>query len=162
MKQIFLTLILLMISFSSIGQLPAVTVKDIDGKSIKTDTLSNNGKPYVICFFALWCKPCLRELNAISEVYEDWQKETGMKIFAVSIDDGQNADRVAPLVNGYGWNYDVLLDVNKDFMRSMNVSLIPCLFIMDEKNNIVKRKTSYTDGSEEMIIDEIRKLLKKN
>ena len=151
-----------MISFSSICQLPAVTVKDIGGKSIKTDTLSNNGKPYVICFFALWCKPCLRELNAISEVYEDWQKETGMKIFAVSIDDGQNADRVAPLVNGYGWNYDVLLDVNKDFMRSMNVSLIPCLFIMDEKNNIVKRKTSYTDGSEEMIIDEIRKLLKKN
>ena len=162
MKQIFLTLILLMISFSTFGQLPAVTVKNIDGKSIKTDTLSNNCKPYVISFFALWCKPCLRELNAISEVYDDWQKETGMKIYAVSIDDGQNADRVAPLINGYGWKYDVLLEVNKEFMRSMNVSLIPCLFIMDENNKIVKRKTSYTDGSEEMIIDEIKRLLKKN
>ena len=62
------------------AQLPAVTLKTMDGQSVRTDTLSNNGKPFIIDFFATWCKPCNRELDAIAEVYEDWQEETGVKI----------------------------------------------------------------------------------
>lgn len=54
-------------------------LKDINGNAVKTDTLSNNGKPFIIDFFATWCKPCNRELNAINEVYQDWVDETGVK-----------------------------------------------------------------------------------
>jgi cytochrome c biogenesis protein CcmG, thiol:disulfide interchange protein DsbE len=164
MKRITLTLCLLLSlgACLSFGQLPSVALKNIEGKSIRTDTLNNNGKPYIISFFALWCKPCLRELNAINEVYEEWQEETGVKIVAVSIDEGQNSDKVAPSVNGYGWSYEVLLDNNKEFMREMNVTLIPCLFIIDGNNKVAMRKSSYTDGSEQEIIVEIRKLLKKS
>lgn len=68
------------------AQLPKVTLKDINGKAVSTDTLSNGGRPFIIDFFATWCKPCNRELDAISEVYEEWQQETGVKIIAVSID----------------------------------------------------------------------------
>ena len=68
------------------AQLPKVTLKDINGKAVSTDTLSNGGQPFIIDFFATWCKPCNRELDAISEVYEEWQQETGVKIIAVSID----------------------------------------------------------------------------
>jgi thiol-disulfide isomerase/thioredoxin len=158
---IIILLLLLMITSPAYCQLPAVMLKTIEGESINTDTLNNDGKPFIISFFALWCKPCLRELNAINEVYEDWQKETGVKIVAVSIDEGQNSYKVAPTVNGYGWSYEVLLDNNKEFMREMNVTLIPCLFIIDGKNKVVMRKSSYTDGSEKELITEIRKLLKK-
>jgi len=160
MRRICFILLLAMIAFSGFCQIPSVTLKNIEGKRLNTNQLNNNGKPYIICFFALWCKPCLRELNAINEVYEEWQNETGVKIIAVSIDEGQNADKVAPSVNGYGWNYEVLLDNNKEFMRAMNVTLVPCLFIIDGNNKIVKRKTSYTDGSEYELISEIRELLK--
>ena len=158
---LLLCLLLSMAAYQSFGQLPAVTIKNIEGKSIRTDTLNNNGKPFIISFFALWCKPCLRELNAINEVYEEWQEETGVKIVAVSVDEGQNSDKVAPSVNGNGWSYEVLLDNNKEFMREMNVTLIPCLFIIDGNNKVVMRKSSYTDGSEQELIVEIRKLLKK-
>ena len=75
------------------AQLPAVTLKTIDGQSVKMDTLTNGGKPFIIDFFATWCKPCIRELDAIAEVYGDWQEETGVKIFAVSIDKAQNAQK---------------------------------------------------------------------
>ena len=82
------------------AQLPSVNLKTMDGQSINTDTLSNDGKPFIIDFFATWCKPCNRELDAIAEVYEDWQKETGVKIVAVSIDQAQNINKVTDIGTG--------------------------------------------------------------
>ena len=83
------------------AQLPAVTLKTIDGATVQTDTLANDGKPFIIDFFATWCKPCNRELSAIAEVYDEWQEETGVKIFAVSIDQAQNVNKVKPLVESF-------------------------------------------------------------
>ncbi len=79
------------------AQLPVGMLKTTDGKTIKTDTLTNGGKPFIIDFFATWCKPCNRELKAIQEVYEEWQEETGVKLIAVSIDRAQNVNKVKPL-----------------------------------------------------------------
>ena len=90
-KKILLTTLLSVMMLNTYAQLPKVTLKDISGKTVATDTLSNNGKPFIIDFFATWCKPCNRELDAISEVYEEWQEETGVKIIAVSIDQAQSS-----------------------------------------------------------------------
>ena len=142
------------------AQLPAVTLKTRDGQAIKTDTLSNNGKPFIIDFFATWCKPCNRELDAISEVYADWQEETGVKIFAVSIDQAQNIQKVKPLVNNHGWEYDVLLDPNSDFRKALGAQMIPFVVVCDGKGNIVYRHNGYTDGAEEELINKVRELVK--
>ena len=107
------------------AQLPAVTLKTMDGTEVRTDTLANDGKPFIIDFFATWCKPCNRELDAISEVYEEWQEETGVKIIAVSIDQAQNINKVKPLVSNHGWEYEVLLDPNGDFKRALGCQMIP-------------------------------------
>ena len=101
MKKFYLLLAASMVALFSNAQsrLPNVTLKDITGKSVRVDTLSNNGKPLVVAFFATWCKPCNRELKAIDEVYDDWKRETGVKIVAVSIDQAQNINKVKPLVD---------------------------------------------------------------
>ena len=143
------------------AQLPAVTLKTIDGRTVRTDTLNNGGKPFIIDFFATWCKPCNRELTAISEVYEDWQKETGVKIFAISIDQAQHINKVRPLVDQEGWEYDVLLDPNSDFKRSLGIQMIPYVLICDGKGNIVYRHNGYTDGAENELIEKVRELLSK-
>ena len=76
MKKIILSALLMMTTFveSVNAQLPAVVLKTIDGKTISTDTLNNGGKPFIIDFFATWCKPCNRELSAIAEVYDEWKE----------------------------------------------------------------------------------------
>ena len=145
---------------AAFAQLPSVTLKTMDGKTVNTDTLKNEGKPFIIDFFATWCKPCNRELDAISEVYDEWKEDTGVKIFAVSIDQGQNINKVKPLVSNHGWEYDILLDPNGDFKRALGIQTIPFVLICDGKGNIVYKHNGYTDGAEEELIEKVRELIK--
>ena len=133
---------------SANAALPSVNLKDLNGKRVNTAKLSNDGKPMIISFWATWCKPCIRELKAIHDLYEDWQDEFGVSIVIVSIDAAQDAQKVKPLVDGFGWEYDVLLDPNGDFKRAMNVQSIPHMFVLDGKGNIVHNNIGYTDGEE--------------
>ena len=142
------------------AQLPTVTLKAMNGTEVRTDTLSNGGKPFIIDFFATWCKPCNRELDAISEVYEEWQEETGVKIFAVSIDQAQNINKVKPLVSNHGWEYEVLLDPNSEFLRAVGGQMIPYTLIVDAKGKVVYKHSGYTDGAETELIEKVRELLK--
>ena len=156
-KVLFILLIMGIMSVQA-QQLPSVQIKDLKGKTVHTATLRNDGKPFIICFFATWCKPCLRELEAIHEVYEEWQQETGVKLIAVSIDDAQNSLKVAPDVSARGWQFDVLLDPNADFRRALGGNLIPAVFIVDGAGKIVSSRTGYTNGAETHLIEEVRKL----
>ena len=142
------------------AQLPRIVLKDLNGKSVRTDTLSNNGKPFIIDFFATWCKPCNRELDAISEVYDEWREETGVKLIAVSIDQAQNINKVKPLVDNHDWDYEVLLDPNGDFKRALGIQMIPFVLIVDGEGKIVYKHNGYTDGEEQELINKIRELVK--
>ena len=150
---------LCLVSLGAYAQLPSVQLKDLEGKTVNTAELSNNGKPFVISFFATWCKPCNRELKAIHEQYADWQEETGMKVIAVSIDQAQNINKVKPMVDGEGWEYEVLLDPNSEFRRAMGVQMISHVFIIDGKGKIAESRSGYTDGAESHLIEKVRELI---
>jgi cytochrome c biogenesis protein CcmG/thiol:disulfide interchange protein DsbE len=142
-------------------KLPSVQVKTLDGKVINTSTFANDGKPIVIDFWATWCAPCKKELNEISEVYDDWQKETGVKLIAVSIDDQRNSPKVKPYVDSKEWTYDVYLDENQDFKRAMNVGTVPHTFVLNGNGEIVWQNNVYTEnGGVEKLHDVISRVAK--
>lgn len=157
-KLLFSAALLLGTTFSW-AALPSVMLKDMDGRSVNTAELSNDGKPIVIDFWATWCKPCIRELNALKDVYPDWQEETGVKVIAVSIDEAQNAQKVKPLVSRMGWEYEVLLDPNSEFKRQMGVSDPPHVFVVDGNGNVVWNHQGYVEGSEDEILEQVKKAL---
>ena len=140
--------------------IPSVTIKDFKGNPYNTSEIKNDGKPLILSFWATWCKPCLRELNAIADVYDDWVNETGVKLVAVSIDDARSTKMVEPLVNGKAWEYIVLLDPNGDFKRAMNVGPIPQTFLLNGKGEIVWQHTTFAEGDELTLIEIVKKVIK--
>jgi peroxiredoxin len=156
MKKILMIAMMVVAAVALHAQLPNVQLKDIDGNTVQTGAISNNGKPIIISFWATYCKPCLRELKAIHEVYPDWQDETGVKMIIVSIDQAQDDNKVKPLVDGFGWEYEVLLDPNGDFKRAMNVQNVPHVFVLDGKGKIVYNHAGYVDGGEEDIYEALQ------
>jgi peroxiredoxin len=162
MKKFFsVAIAMLIMSFAALqAQIPSFQLKDINGKTVDTAKLSNGGKPIIISFFATWCHPCLRELSNISEVYEDWQDETGVKLIAVSIDQAQNVNKVKPLVDSKGFEYEVLLDVNSDLARSLGVQNIPHVFLFDGTGKLVYNHIGYKDGDENTLYKHVKELVK--
>ncbi len=161
MKKFLLLLItaplILSMNTPQMGSIPSTMLKDLNGNTVDTGTLSNDGKPILICFWATWCSPCKKELNTYAELYEDWKEETGVKIYAVTIDDQRTVNSVKPYVNSVSWDFEILLDVNKTFSQAMGVSMPPHTFLLDGTGNIIWQHVGYNSGDEEEIHEQLLK-----
>jgi len=141
--------------------LPGVTLTDVNGKKVNVADYGKSGKITVLSFWATWCIPCKKELTNINDLYDDWKKKYNLQIVAVSIDDSRSTSKVKPYIDGQRWNYDVLLDVNQDLKRELNIQSVPFVVVVDQNGNIAFTHSGYVDGDEYVLEEEIQKLLKK-
>ncbi len=140
------------------AKLPNITLRTLDGTSINANSFENDGKPFAICFWATWCKPCLVELSNIDENYEDWQEDYGIKIYAVSIDDSRTSSRVMPIVNSSGWEFDIVLDPNSELRRALGVNNPPHTIVVNGDGEIVWQHVGYSPGDEHKLIEVLDKV----
>ncbi len=129
-----------LLSLESFGQevtFPGTKLKTLDRKQVNSEEILNKEGYTVISFWATWCKPCIRELNAISDLYEEWTDEVNVKVVAVSIDDARSSSKVSIFVNAKDWPFDVYLDENSDLKRALNINNIPHSIVVDQKGNVV-------------------------
>jgi|TARA_B110000902_G_scaffold59102_2_gene69280 thiol-disulfide isomerase/thioredoxin len=155
-KIIFISFLLVSTTCFSQKIIPNINLTTLKGKSVSLESQLSNDKITVLAFWATWCVPCINELDAISDVYEDWKEETSVDIIAIATDDSRTQKRIKPMVNGKGWEYQILLDKNQELKRALNITLIPHVIVL-KGNEILYRHTGYAPGAEDELYDIIKK-----
>ena len=158
----FLLSLALLISAVAAAQVPSVTVENAKGETINTKSLLAEGTPMIVSFWSTSCKPCIRELDAIYDALPDWLEEVEFRVVAVSTDDSRLLAKAKSFAEGRGWgeDYTLLFDKNQDFMRAMNVSVVPHVFVLDGNGKIVYSHTSYVPGNELELFEAVKKCAK--
>ena len=158
----FLLSLALLVSAVAAAQVPSVTVENAKGESFDTSLLLKEGTPMIVSFWSTSCKPCIRELDAIYDALPDWQDEVEFRVVAVSTDDSRLLAKAKSFAEGRGWGEDftLLFDKNQDFMRAMNVSVVPHVFVLDGTGKVVYSHTSYVPGNELELLEAIKKCSK--
>ncbi|MEM6318369.1 MAG: TlpA disulfide reductase family protein [Bacteroidota bacterium] len=166
MKMIKVTLLLGFALFASTltaqtKTLPDLSVKTLQGESKDLAVLSDNGKIKVISFWATWCAPCKKELDAIAEIYEDWQENYDMELIAISIDTRRALATVPGMVAAKGWEYNILTAEQTEAQNAFNFQTIPQTFLVDQAGNVVYHHNGYVPGDEYELEDKIKALAEK-
>lgn len=153
-------LILLLVSsllLNAQTSLPDIQLKNLDGQTVSIQEMSKD-KVIVYSFWATWCVPCINELDAIAEEYEDLQDDFDFELVAISIDDARTKSRVKPMINGKGWEYEILLDTNQKLKRALNIANVPYVIIA-KNGKVVYTHSGYTPGSEQELYEKFQSFL---
>ena len=144
-----------------VNQFPSIEMKKLTGETIDIQEYTQNDKLTVISYWATWCSPCKRELDAIADVYPDWQEDYNMELVAVTIDDARALAKVRPMVDTKGWEYEVLSDVKQSSQQALNFQTSPQTFLVDTDGNIVYTHNGYKPGDEYELEDKLAELAGK-
>lgn len=149
-------LIVFLSSFIAVDKtFPPIKVKDLSGQTVNVQDYLGKGHLTVVSFWATWCSPCKRELDAIAELYPDWQEDYGVELIAITIDDARGFAKVPAMVGSKGWEYTILADTKQELQRALNFQTVPQTFVLDGEGNIIYTHNGYNPGDE----DELQEFL---
>ena len=112
----------------------------LDGLTyVKSDPVTfEEGKVYVVEFWATWCGPCRTSIPHLTEVQKQF-KDKGVTVIGIS---SEGAETVKPFVEKMAgkMDYTVALDterkVDDGYMKAFDQRGIPTAFIVDGKGNV--------------------------
>ena len=122
--------------------------------------------PMVLSFFATWCKPCMKELPHLENVYQAYKDEQ-VKFFLVDITEAtrnnpgfEDSPKAGPFLAKKGITIPILYDNRGVAKERYGAKTLPRLFVIDKFQTIREvRKGFHEDedleGELSAIIDEL-------
>ncbi len=161
-KLIFIFILPLIMLWAQEGEFsdaPDFTLEDIDGNTVCLDSLLAKG-PVFMSFWAMWCKMCIKELDALKPYYDEFDS-LGINLLAISQDKTRAVPKVKPFARSHKWRYIVVLDPENNMRELYDVQAMPTSFIIDQNKKIVFTHQGYKPGDEKKVVAKIRELFKK-
>ena len=141
---------------------PNKKVYNLEGKEfLVSEIYQNEGNPIVIDFWATWCKPCLLSIKYMHENYEEWQKQTDVKIILISIDEEKMISKIQHMAELKGWKFDLYIDKNLELKESLGFNQIPQTFLVNDQNGEILWHEEFAPGDENKLFKQIKKYSKK-
>lgn len=135
---------------------PSFSLYDIKGNLVVLDSVIKSG-PVVMSFWALWCKMCIKELDALKQYFPELES-LGINFLAISQDKSKAKEAVRSFVSGKKWPYKIVLDPDNKLRKLYNVQVMPTLFIINEKKEIIYTHQGYKPGDEKKLMEKIRNI----
>lgn len=127
------------------------TLQDLDGRPVQL--LNQRGKVVILEFWASWCEPCRYEMPVVEGLLQRF-KDEGLVVLGVN-------DEPPSIARSYveegGYTFPTLYDKDQKVAGLYGVRAIPALFVIDRQGRIVARHKGYGPGSEEKILDSLRR-----
>ncbi|MCO6431693.1 MAG: TlpA family protein disulfide reductase [Deltaproteobacteria bacterium] len=111
---------------------PRIELPDLEGK--KHSLEDYRGKVVLLNFWASWCLPCVAELPALQNLY-DQLRDSGFVVIAVGIDDDEAS--LAEFKRRFGLSFPVLVDKSGTVKSRYRISGVPESFVLDSEGKLV-------------------------
>jgi thiol-disulfide isomerase/thioredoxin len=158
MKHLLL-MILLTVSVNIFSSNSSISLKNLDNKSVEFGDYLGK-KVTLVNFWATWCTPCKTELPLLNKIYQKYNKD-GFEVLSVSMDESSEFPEVKSTAFTMKLKFNVLLDPEGAAADSYNPSRnAPYSILFDRNGNIIKKFLGFHAGDEELLENEIKKLLK--
>lgn len=146
------------LSFSQ-GQLPKApdfALKTLRGQHF---SLNQDLAPLtVINFWTTWCIPCLGEMKELKKLHNQYNHK-GVEFIAISVDSPKTASKVPSFVRARNLPFTILLDPEKKAYKKLQASEVPTLIVLNQKGEVIYRKSGFSPGDETPLQDLIAKSL---
>ncbi|MCB9308979.1 MAG: TlpA family protein disulfide reductase [Lewinellaceae bacterium] len=140
---------------------PSIDVKTLDGKLVNTQDYLKDNKITIVSFWATWCTPCKRELDAVHELFEEWSTKYNVQVLAITIDDARGLTKVPALVQSKGWEFVVLSDGKQELQQALGFQTVPQSYLLNAKGEIVYSHIGYQPGDELELEEQILSLVQE-
>ena len=131
---------------------PAVDVgsvaPDVEARTVNAPAMTKHlrdfrGSVVLLNVWATWCIPCQREMPSIERLYQEFG-ERGLRVVAISVDDGGAQASIREFADEFGLTFDILHDPSGRIMQTYQMVGVPQSFLIDS-DGIIRKKTFETD-----------------
>ena len=127
-------------------------------KKLRLNVSQPDRHAVVMSFFATWCKPCMKELPILEEVYQKYKDER-VKFFLIDITEATRSNPgtvygmsykdvpvAGPFLKKKGVTMQILFDNRGTAMKRYNAQTLPRLFMVDGYRTVTFKKRGFPDG----------------
>ena len=138
------------------------------GKKLRKPMTQPDRHVVVISFFATWCKPCMKELPHLQNLYEKYSNEK-IKFFMIDITEAtrtvkglEESPKAGPFLEKKGVTMPILYD--REALQRYGAKTLPRLYVVDKYRTIRLAKKGFDEEEdfEAEVSAVIDQLLKEN
>ncbi|MBI4520214.1 MAG: TlpA family protein disulfide reductase [Gemmatimonadetes bacterium] len=96
------------------------------------------GSLVLLNVWATWCMPCQKEMPSIQRLYDAYG-DRGLRVVAVSVDDGGQREAIRQFVAEFGLTFDILHDDTGAVFETFQLLGLPETFLIDPEGRIRDR-----------------------
>ena len=138
-------------------QLESFSLEDMEGDWQSLEDLKGE-KATVVDFWATWCKPCVKAMPKLDDLYQDFADQ-GLGVIGISCDGPRSVGKIKPVIKSMDIQYPILKDIDCEVMNAHEFQAFPTLVLLDEDGKISWVHEGFKSGDEEEIKERVLAML---